>query len=193
MMEASNQAAQIESKATFAGDREAEVNQQIAHLWSVQKEQAAAARRTKEELKILRRNLAERLHEMKSLLVQSGRGGRWASYLRGHKLPRATADRYVQQHEATLAPAEKKRLSEAFSAPTEEDVHRLFKKLLPNMRRVLTTQEAAFMFVAEMICGLPGILGDVTDAGAQVFRPEEEAISMPKVQHDPLRALQVVA
>lgn len=173
--------------------REAEINAQIAALWSAQKDQAANARRTRDELKAVRAQLGERLHHMKASLVQSGRVGRWASYLRENRIPRATADRYVNRHEATLAPSSEKRLTEAISVPTEQDVYQLVRKLLPQMLRVLTTQEAAFTFVVEMVCGLPGIHGDVTDAGAMVFRPEENLVSVPTVQNDELPALELVA
>ncbi|MGB6688526.1 MAG: hypothetical protein WBE76_11845 [Terracidiphilus sp.] len=158
-------------------ERESEINQEIGRLWSAQKDRDATARRTREELKALRRSLAEHLHEMKGLLVQTGRGGRWASYLREHRIPRATADRYVNLHESTLASSGEKRLTEAIPTSTEERVHLLFGKLLPRLRSVLTTQEAAFLFVCELICGLPDIQGDVTDSGAEVFRPAEESNS----------------
>ncbi len=76
---------------------ESEVGTEIARLWTAQRYHAAAARRTREELKALRRSLSERLHEMKTLLVQVGRGGRWATFLRKRHIPRASADRYVMK------------------------------------------------------------------------------------------------
>jgi hypothetical protein len=170
---------------------EAQVDAEITRLWSAQQDQAATARRTREELKAVKLTLAERLHQMKMLLVQTGRGGRWASYLREHGIPRATADRYVQKHELALMPPEPKRLSEAISKPTDDDVQRLFQKLLPQMRRVLVTQNAAFTFVVEMIHGLPGLDGDVLDEGAIVFRPREDSESAKSLQNGP--PLQVAA
>ncbi|MGB6686269.1 MAG: hypothetical protein WBE76_00335 [Terracidiphilus sp.] len=136
---------------------EAVVDQEIAQLWSAQRDYAATAGRTRDELKSIRATLAERLHAMKSLLVQTGRGGQWASYLREHRIPRATADRFVLVDVSILAPTKEKRLTEAISASTEEMVHLLFERVLPRLRSILKTQEAVFLFVCELICGLPGI------------------------------------
>jgi len=165
---------------------ETQVDAEIIRLWSAQRDQAATVRKTREELKALRCNLAERLHAMKTLLVQTGRGGRWASYLREHRIPRATADRYVQQHELTSAPPEQKRLSEAFIAPTGEDVERLFQKLASQLLRVLTTQGAAFSFVIELLHNVPGVDGDVTDDGVIIFRPGGNPVPMPLVPNHSL-------
>lgn len=171
---------------------ESNVDAEIARLWSAHKDRAVTARDAREELKVLRRNLAQRLHEMKSLLVQTGRSGKWASYLRERKIPRATADRYVKEHELTLTPLGENLLTEAISAPTEEDVLRLFRKLLPQMRRVLVTQEAAFTFATELFHGLPAIDFDVIDEGAIIFRPKEGSGSLTSTP-DSLRAQQVAA
>jgi hypothetical protein len=56
-------------------------------------------------------------------------------------------------------------------------------KLLPQMSRILTTQRAAFIYVVEMIHGLPGIDGDVLDDGAIVFRPKERSGSTQSVRN----------
>jgi len=155
-------------------DETAEVvlTEEIATLWSAQRDHAAAARRTREELKTLRRDLGQRLHAVKVLLVQTGRGGRWAAYLREQRIPRATANRLVQRHEETLQPVTEKRLSETISPSIEQEIEALFKKLRPQLLKVLTTQEAAFQFVVEMLW-LPGVDGDVTDKGALIYRPGE--------------------
>jgi hypothetical protein len=95
-------------------------------------------------------------------------------YLRDHGIPRARADRFVKQHEPTLTPSVDKCLTEAIWVPTDENVGRLFRKVLPEMRRVLVTQDAAFFFVVQLIHNLPGIDGEVLDDGAIVFRPKED-------------------
>ena len=161
---------------------EAEVDAEIVRLWSAQKDHAAAARKTREELHAIRASLARHLHAMKTLLVQTGRGGRWTSYLHEHRIPRATADLYVRRHELTLVPPEK-RLSEAISVPTEEDVSRFFHKLLPQMRRVLTTQSAAFSFVIELLHSVLDVDGDVLDEGVIIFRPKEGSGTTESVQN----------
>jgi len=119
---------------------------------------------------------------MKSLLVQTGRGGSWASCLREHRIPRATADRYVHQHEATMAPIEENRLNEAIPLSTEDVVRTFFDKMLPRLQRALPNQEAVFLFVCELVIGLPGVKGDVTDEGAVIFRPAEDAVVTAPVE-----------
>jgi hypothetical protein len=66
---------------------EATLATEIASLWNNHKDSKAAVRRTRAEVKALRRGLGEKLHQMKSLLARTGRGGGWASYLRSQKLP----------------------------------------------------------------------------------------------------------
>ena len=173
-MEAAMQ--KVDSVVEAGETSESEVSAEIVRLWTAQRDHAAAARQTREDLKALRRTLAERLHEMKALLVQVGRGGRWATFLRENHIPRASADRYVKLHELTLAPPEEKRLTEAISEPTDEDVLRLFRKLLPQMRRVLITQDAAFTFAVELFHGLPRLDFDVIDEGAIIFRPKKAPV-----------------
>jgi hypothetical protein len=68
---------------------------------------------------------------MKTLLVQTGWGGRRAVYLREQGIPRATADRLVRRHEELLMAAEQKRTSDAISAPTEDKVHAFFERKRP--------------------------------------------------------------
>ena len=183
---------QITEVAVTCSD-ETQVDAEITRLWSAHQDQAATARQTREELKGLRRSLAERLHAMKTLLVQTGRGGRWASYLREHRIPRATADRYVNQHELTSAPPQQKRLTGAISAPTDEDVERLFHQLEPQLLRVLTTQNAAFSFVIELFHSMPGVDGDVTDDGVIIFRPKEGSGTVPIPQASSAQPPQVAA
>jgi|HubBroStandDraft_1064217.scaffolds.fasta_scaffold967656_1 hypothetical protein len=63
---------------------ESKINLEITSLWSAPIAGKASTQRTKVELGELRRQPGERLREMKSLLVCSGRGGGWAAYLRSH-------------------------------------------------------------------------------------------------------------
>jgi hypothetical protein len=166
--------------------------QEIAALWSAQRDHAATARRTREELKFLRRNLGERLHQMKALLVQTGRGGRWSGYLREQQIPRASADRLVQRHEQMLVPVGENRLNEAIPTSIEEEIEALFQKLRPTLLKVLTTQEAAFKFICEMVSGLPGVDGDVTDDAVLVFRPAEPAsCDAPAAATEPMSHVEV--
>lgn len=111
-------------------ETEIRLGAEIDSLWSAHKDSKAAARRTREELRTLRRDLGEKLHTMKSLLALTGRSGRWAAYLRSHQLPSATVDRYVREHEAILFP-QSNRLSEALSEPSEDEVRQFVQSSCP--------------------------------------------------------------
>lgn len=175
------------AEGSQGGAAEEALAYEIAALWSAQRDHAAAVRRTRQELKALRRDLGQRLHAMKSLLAQTGRAGRWASYPREHQIPRATADRLVQRHEDSLTPVHEKRLTGAISLSPEQQAEAYFQELRPRLLKMLTTQEAAFNFVCEMVCGLPGVSGDVTDEAALIFRPAAcGSCEAPAVRQEPL-------
>ena len=130
---------------------EVKLNEEIQSLWIAHRQRKTTAQQTKEELQVIRRDLGQRLSEMKTVLARTGRGGGWASYLRSASLPRASADRYVRQHEAMRNPSQTKRLSESISEPTEDDTRRLVRNLLPKLRKVLTTSESVSLFVREVV------------------------------------------
>ena len=159
-----------------AEDRESEakLSTEIAKLWSAHQDGKASAKRTRDELKELRRSLGERLHAMKALLARTGRGGQWMSYLRVHKISRTTADRWTHEHEESLNPGSTKRTDGAISEPTEADVTKFFKHLLPQFRKVLTTQQAVFDFVCALVVDLPGVHGDVTDSAVEIYRATQK-------------------
>ena len=129
---------------------EIRLTEEIQSLWAAHRESKNASKQSKDQLKAVRDQLAEKLHAMKSLLVRTGRGSGWAAYLRSEKLARATADRYVSRHESLLNPPSEKRLTEAVSEPTEDDIQRLVRSLLPRLRRVLTTREWVDWFAEEV-------------------------------------------
>lgn len=136
-------------------ETESTIDQAIVSLWSADRNTKGTAKQAKLTLQDIRLHLGERLWAMKSILVRSGRAGGWAAYLRTHKLPRATADRYVNQHLASMTPATN-RLSEAVPEPTVEDVRRLVEKLLPRLRRMLTSQELVSEFLYQVVQQLSG-------------------------------------
>jgi hypothetical protein len=144
---------------------------EIATLWTEHRDSKANVRRTRAELKALRRDLGEKLHQMKSLLVCTGRGGGWASYLRSQKLPLATADRYVQEHEARLSSPTTKLVNEELSEPTPDEIRQFAQKLLPKLCRVLTTQQSVYEFVHELVQHIPAADGRATECGVEVLRP----------------------
>ena len=154
---------------------EAKLTAEITNLWAEQKDGRASARRTRAELKSLRLALAEKLHIMKAILVRTGRGSGWASYLRAQHLPLSSADRYVAAHEATLAAPEEKLLTKQLPEVTVDEVRKLAKKMLPKLCRVLTTPELAFEFLGELFWNIPDAEGRETDDGLEVFRTSHDA------------------
>jgi hypothetical protein len=127
-------------------ETEAKLNSDIKSLWSAHQVTKATAKHTRQELETLRFDLGCKLHEMKSLLVRSGRSGGWSSYLRSHGILRGSAERYIKRSEALANPVAN-RLAETISEPTEEDVRRLVRNLLPRLRRVLTTTRSVAWFL----------------------------------------------
>jgi hypothetical protein len=124
VIEAVNVALPTVESAQTGNETEANLNSDIKSLWTAHQTSTATAQHTKEELEALRFDLGLKLREMKVILVRTGRGGGWAAYLRSHGLPRASAERYINQHEALLKP-ETNRLTETISEPSEDDVRRL--------------------------------------------------------------------
>jgi hypothetical protein len=133
---------------------EGQLTADISSLWSAHKEAKASVRKTRGELKALRSQLGRKLHEMKSLMARSGRGGGWSAFLRGCGVPRASADRYVRAHEASLVPPTN-RPTEAFSEPTEEEIRGLVRKLLPRLRRYLVSPRAVDHFYNQISSQVP--------------------------------------
>jgi hypothetical protein len=123
---------------------------EVAGLWFSDQLRIRSIHRTRQELLKIRTELSKRLHECKELLVGKGRGGQWAAFLRETDIPRATADRYARKWELSLVPLPEKRLTEAFTVPTPEEITRLVDKLKPKLIRVLTTSESVAQFVSAL-------------------------------------------
>jgi hypothetical protein len=123
----------------------------IASTWSAHRVAKTTANRTKTELAAIRGDLAANLHSMKGILVRTGRGGGWASFLRHQQIPRATADRAVQRHELVLSPAGNC-LAEALSGM--EAVESFAHHLLPRLRKMLTSAADFQCFVRTLAVGM---------------------------------------
>jgi hypothetical protein len=101
---------QIEADALMPSDAaeaflaETTLAGEIGELWSKHVRADNTLKHTNEELKLIRQVLSKKLHEMKQLLAQPGRNGKWAPFLNQHNIARATADRYVKDYEKLLNP-----------------------------------------------------------------------------------------
>jgi hypothetical protein len=155
-------------------EAEAKLTSEIAKLWGVHKDGKATVRRTRGELKTLRLELGAKLFAMKAILVGTGREGGWAPYLRSQELPITTADRYVAEHEAALAPREEKLTNGELSTPTVEEIRHLAKKILPKVQRALSSQELVYEFIHELVWSI-----DVAEAWET-----EKGLEIPKVESD---------
>lgn len=152
--------ATVESAQT-ANETEAKLTSDITSLWAAHQTTTATAKQTKEELEDLRFDLGLKLREMKSILARTGRSGGWAAYLRSHGVPRASAERYIKQYEA-IFDSQKNRLTDTFSEPSEDEVRRLVRRLLPRLRKVLTTAGSVSLFVDEVVLQLQTSVADIS-------------------------------
>jgi hypothetical protein len=136
------------SEANSGSETEQRLATQIGELWSIHAQAEAAAVQSKEHLSQIRHQLGERLCDVKKLVARPGRGGGWSAFLAAQGIPRATADRYVQQYQRTLHP-DPNCLNESIES-TELGVRRLFAAVWPRLRRVITNQEALGLFIREL-------------------------------------------
>jgi hypothetical protein len=162
----------ITANHTAPIDTEAEENltASIVRLWAEQKHGKTFMRRTRVELKALRQHLGENLHAMKAILARTGRGGNWARYLRSQRIPIATADRLVAEHEATLAPPAKKVLSEEVSTATIAEVQAMARKMAGKLNDILTTQELVYEFMRELVWSIDVAEASYTDLGIELLK-----------------------
>jgi hypothetical protein len=151
--------ATVES-AQAANETEAKLTNDIKSLWTAHQTSTASAKRTKEELEDLRFDLGLKLCKMKSILVRTGRGGGWTAYLRSHGVPRASAERYIKQYKTIFNP-ESNRLSDTISEPSQDDVRRLVRRVLPRLRKILTTPASVSLFVSEVAQQLQTSVADI--------------------------------
>ena len=152
-------------------DTEAErkLTTDINDLWSVHVQAQNTVATTKDELKVIRQRLGERLHEMKKLLARPGRNGQWSSFLQQHGIPRSTADRLVAGRERSLAP-ETNRFSDAIPKPTKQDIQRLLTSVWPRLAKTLTTPDSIFTFLHFVILRAD-IPHEYSDEGIMMYRP----------------------
>ena len=160
-------------------EAEATLSAEITKLLTDRKNGNASVRRTRAEMRSLRLTLAEKLHSMKALLARTGRGSGWAKYLRLQHLPVTTADRYVAQHEASLAPPAEKDPTGELPTPTVDEVRQLAKNMLPKVSRLLSTQELVYEFFHTLIWGIDVAEMSYTDAGFEI--PKVASDDAPEV------------
>jgi hypothetical protein len=149
---------------------ETQLDQEISTLWSDHVRLSAGRRATSKELRQIRARLAERLHEMKSLLSRPGRGGQWRSWLRERKIPRSTADRLVSRYAEALCGGDGNVLSEAIPDSPEDSAERLARSVWQRIGKLLTTGESILRFIG-CFAEISGVGHEQRDEGLMVFNP----------------------
>jgi len=123
---------------------------EIGDLWQLHAQTQGTLQKSREEIKRIRADLSERLHQLKAVLSRPGRGGAWSSFLGAQKIPRSTADRLVRGHEKTIAVNEGNCTTEQISEPDEAVVRRYCRGLWPKLSKVLTNTDLMEVFVGEL-------------------------------------------
>jgi hypothetical protein len=163
---------------TVTDETEAQLVEDIKFLRAKQSIAAGAAKLTRQELSQVKAELAAKLWNLKNALeTRIGRGGKWRKYLKEHDVPvsLATADRMVAKHAAKLGesptPVEEKLLNEELYSPTKAEVDKYADKLLPKLGAFLTTQEAAYQFMAALALGISTVEMECCDKGLVLIAP----------------------
>ncbi|MDP9052205.1 MAG: hypothetical protein M3O31_16020 [Acidobacteriota bacterium] len=157
-----------QTSASIDLEAEARLSAQITRLYVEQRNGKASMKRTRAELRALKLELSAKLHLMKSMLVGTGRGGGWASYLRAQHLPLSSADRLVAEHEATLAPTTKKVLTEDIPKARIEEVQVMARKMAAKLNGILTSQELLYAFARELVWNIEVAEAWYTDSGFEI-------------------------
>lgn len=131
-----------------ADDTEANrLTEEVDGLWSAHNNANLTRKHSTAELRRIKLQLGERLHQVKVLLAGRGRGGLWLPYLRERKIPRSSADRLVERYLETVG--------ENVNAPSEaltvdEAIERLLKSVVPRANQLLPDDEAKYKFILRL-------------------------------------------
>ena len=148
----------------------------IGQLWQMHGEYQKSIKHETEQLRALRNELGKLFHQIKELLARPGRNGQWSAWLKEREIPRATADRLALRYERSLHP-HANCLTESISEPTEEEIQKVFFKVLPKLRRVLRTPQGLYRFVDLLTLAFDGAGRRVTEDGILLTKPSQNAMS----------------
>ncbi len=135
---------------TTIDSAETQLTNEIADMWRTHNQAQTSLHKTRAELKQIRTELSQRLHELKAVLSRPGRAGGWSSFLDAQAIPRSTADRLVRNHEKALNTEGGNCVSEQIPDPTDVIVRRYFSALWPRLSRVLKSRESIEIFIVEL-------------------------------------------
>ena len=129
---------------------EARLEKEVEVLWQDHKQAKSSARKTNKALKLLRDNLARKLHELKNMLARPGCKGEWSSFLDNHSISRTTANRLVDTHQKLITPAPSNSPSGTTVEPMEVVVRRCLDLYWKRLSPVLSTPESVELFIGEL-------------------------------------------
>jgi hypothetical protein len=173
------------AESTSAMEDEACLTVEILQYWDAHLHYQGPMKETNQKAREVHQHLGKLLFHLKQVLAKPGRGGKWSSFLKEHRIPRATADRLVTRYQHSLDP-DANRLTEATSEPTEEEVQKLFNAVWPRLRRVLTTPGSVYRFVSALASACADACFEVRDDGILVLKPAaENTDSRPRDDADP--------
>jgi hypothetical protein len=135
-----------EAHKHVAEDQSQQLSGRVVELWKQHTETRDVVKASRGELSKLRSDLAENLYHLKQSYCRPGCEGKWLSFLRNNKFPRATADRYAKRHEEKVVNC----LSEAIQKPSTKDVTKLVEKLAPKLMTLLVTPALVEQFRSEI-------------------------------------------
>jgi hypothetical protein len=181
--------------SSVPSEAEQKLADEIKQLWADHTEAQATVRQSREEIRLVRQRLSESLSLMKERLVEpgctGGRNGRWASFLRSQKIATATADRLVRAYRSSMD-LQPNLVTDHVSEPDEGGVERLFTLLLPKLRMILTTRQAAHEFVL-LIVKTFEVPCETQDNGTLVLDLQIEILKEPSSVAEHVSAEQSVA
>jgi hypothetical protein len=157
------------------------VDVEIAQLWLIHNCCSSDIKSEQYRQRSVANSLGQLLHKMKSLLAMPGRMGRWSGWLKEHKIPRASADRWVNRYiEAFHLSSESPH--EQIQEPTEFDICKLFAAVWPRCEKTLTTPRSHYDFLR---CYLfrSGLKYDFSERGILLYEPGLEP-APASTEHD---------
>lgn len=147
---------------------------EVSSLWGSHRSYQSQSQEMRAEVIRVRQRLADLLYEMNRLLAVPGCCGRFSHYLRMHRIPRATANRLIQSHERRLNPD--KCIVETLPEPTDGQIRRLARSVLPRIRRVVPTIESLDKLLVELRTVFENVAAERAEAqaAATVIEPSSE-------------------
>ena len=77
---------------------------EILQYWDAHLHYQGSMKETNQKAREVRQHLGKLLFHLKQVLAKPGRLGQWSSFLKEHRIPRATADRLVTRYQHSLDP-----------------------------------------------------------------------------------------